>query len=157
MSFEFSVNESAKKTPHMVDNGDVGDAHRQACEQCGKLSHVGYLDTIKVRNVEDTSDEDSHFEHEWSGFWQDKTWLAFPSKCANIGCENEAPSPDIVGAHVRKEGEPNNDRNAWIVPLCKSCNSSENKSEMELSIGTWMARVVMSKAHKTVEASKSKV
>lgn len=154
MVFEFTVNESAKKTPHVVDNGDAGVAHRHIYEMCGKLSHIGYFDVNKIRNVEDTSDEDSPFEHEWSGFWQDKTWLAFPSKCANVSCKNDDPSPKIVGAHVRKEGEPNNDRNAWIVPLCKSCNSSENKSEMELAIGTWMARVVMSKAHKTAEDSK---
>lgn len=154
MAFKYSLSENEKKEPHKVDGGYTGDIHRQSSKKSGSLREVGYYDTIKVRNVEETSDEHSVFKHEWAGFWQDKTWLKFPSVCANSDCTNDTESPEIVGAHVRINGEPDNDKMAWIVPLCKSCNSSDNKSEMELSLGTWMARVTMSKAHKTAKEEK---
>ena len=145
------ITEDGKRDPHTVDETHAGEDHRRILISKSELCCVGYYGSVRVRNVEDTSDEVSPCKHEWIGYWQDKTWLRVPTTCANICCSNEDSSPEIVGAHVRITTEPNNDRNAWIVPLCKSCNSSENKLEMELSYGTHMARVVMSKPHKTVE------
>ena len=145
------MTENYKIEPHAVDETKIGMEHRRELERKHELYCKGRADVIKVRNIGDTSDEVSPCKHEWIGYWQDKTWLRAPTFCANMRCNNEDHSPEIIGAHVRIVGEPNNDRDAWIVPLCKSCNSSDNKSEMELCCGTYMARVVMSRPHKTVE------
>ena len=142
--------EDGKKVPHTVDETGVGEQHRKVLRQWRELCRVESVGSVRVKNVKDTSDEISPCQHEWIGYWQDTTWLRVPSKCANVGCNNDDAVPEIVGAHVRIITEPNNDKNAWIVPLCKSCNSAENKAEMELSYGTYMARVVMSKPHETV-------
>ncbi len=145
------MQENGKAQPHEVDETDNGVMHRRTLLENHGLCCAGYPSDIKVKNVKDTSDEISPYKHEWIGYWQDKTWLRVPTTCANVGCNNKDAAPEIVGAHVRIVGEPNNDKNAWIVPLCKSCNSSENKAEMKLSDGMYMARVVMSKPHETVE------
>ena len=145
------MTEDGKKVPHVVDETHVGEGHRKVQRCWGGLCRVERVGSIKVKNVKDTSDEISPYKHEWIGYWQDKTWLRVPTACANVGCNNKDASPEVVGAHVRIVGEPNNDKNAWIVPLCKSCNSSENKEKMELSYGTYMVRVEMSKPHETVE------
>ena len=71
--------------------------------------------------------------------------------CSNLECENEEENPEVVGAHVRQEGESETGREAWIVPLCKKCNSSENKKSMELIWGTRLVHVKMAKSHDTVE------
>jgi len=55
----------------------------------------------------------------------------------------------FAGAHVRKDGEPNTGKDAWIVPLCHKCNSDDNKEPMDLNGGTVFVRVHMSESHKT--------
>ena len=145
------ITEAGKKEPHAVDETRAGEGHRKIQSRWRRLCCVERVGSVRVKNVKDTSDEISPYKHEWIGYWQDKTWLRVPTTCANVGCNNKDAAPEIVGAHVRIVVEPNNDKNAWIVPLCKSCNSSENKAEMKLSDGMYMARVVMSKPHETVE------
>ena len=145
------MTEDGKKVPHAVDETHVGEEHRKVQRRRGGLCRVECVGSVKVKNVKNTAGEISPYKHKWVGYWQEKTWLRVPATCANVGCNNKDATPEIVGAHVRIVGEPNNDKNAWIVPLCNSCNSSENKAEMELSEGTYMARVLMSEPHETVK------
>ncbi len=113
---------------------------------------IGYLDDIKVRNVEDTSDEKPFVGGTWGNWWKRCTDTEFPTKCANIDCANVKKNPEIVGAHVRIEGAPCPDDEAWICPLCHSCNSDDNHASMSLQIKTKLLSVRMKKPHKTVAA-----
>lgn len=113
---------------------------------------IGCMDNIKVRNVEDTSNEKPFVGEDWGEWWKRCTGTEFPTECANIDCANDKKNPEIVGAHVRIEGAPCPDDEAWICPLCHSCNSDNNHASMSLSIGTKLLSVKMKKAHKTVAA-----
>lgn len=141
--------ESLKPVPHEADESIFGDIHRERLEKSGEIRSGAFLNS--VRNVKDTSDEKSPVQGGWAGYWQDKVWLDFPKECSNLECENEEENPEVVGAHVRQEGESETGREAWIVPLCKKCNSSENKKSMELIWGTRLVHVKMAKSHDTVE------
>ena len=82
-----------------------------------------------VHNVLGTTDEpfpegyDSFLE-----YWECKTGKSVPTNCQAIDFHTnqdgtEADTTDIVGAHVRIDGLSCPDDWAWIVPLCKHCNS----------------------------------
>ena len=157
MLFKYTLEnylKQSKKVPHKEDESKEGLRFRGLSALAGYLTEVDDKKTIWVRNVENTTDEESEFEHEWAGYWQDKTHLAFPSVCSNCNCGNDEERPEIVGAHVIIEGEPTEGKEAWIAPLCKSCNSASNKGKMKLSTGTWLAHVTMSKSHKTASEQK---
>ena len=141
--------ESLKPVPHQADTTALGDLHRECLEKSGEICSGVLLNA--VRNVKDTSDEKSPLQGGWAGYWKDKVWLDFPKECSNIDCENDEVNPEIVGAHVRQEGEPMTGTDAWIAPLCKKCNSAENKKSMELIWGTMLVRVKMEDSHDTVE------
>ena len=149
MQLQYSFDGRPVIIPHAVDEGKEGSAYRLSAMLEGELTCAVGGNLTYVRNVEDTKDEDTQFEHKWAGYWQDKTHLGFPVKCANCNCCNTKDNPEVVGAHVRIEGEPAYGLDAWIAPLCNSCNSSDNKKKMLLANGTWLAHVVMSKPHKT--------
>ena len=147
MTTEELILEARKPTPHKEDMTMAGINHRKVLQERGDM--IKPIIPQTVRNVEDTSREKSPFQNGWGGYWQDKTWLAFPNECANSDCKNEEQNPEIVGAHVRREGEPNTGEDAWIVPLCHKCNSDDNKEPMDLNGGTIFVRVHMSESHKT--------
>ena len=139
--------EALKPVPHEEDLRRSGEIHRGELQESGDMIKPDYPQV--VRNVEDTSKEKSPVQNGWRGYWQDKTWLTFPNECSNSDCENEEQNPEIVGAHVRIEGEPVTGKYAWIVPLCHVCNSDDNKDAMVLNGGTIFVRVHMSESHKT--------
>ena len=139
--------EALKPEPHKEDLTISGEIHRGVLQKSGDMINPAYPQV--VRNVEDTSKEKSPVQNGWGGYWQDKTWLAFPNECSNSDCENEEQNPEIVGAHVRIEGEPATGKDAWIVPLCHKCNSDDNKDAMVLNGGTIFVHVHMSESHKT--------
>ena len=139
--------EALKPVPHEEDLMLSGEIHRGVLQKTGDM--ISPACPQIVRNVEDTSREKSPVQNGWAGYWQDKTWLAFPNECSNSDCKNEEQNPEIVGAHVRKDGEPNTGKDAWIVPLCHKCNSDDNKEPMDLNGGTVFVRVHMSESHKT--------
>ena len=113
---------------------------------------IGCFDDIKVRNVEDTSKEKPFVGGTWGEWWKRCTGTDFPAECANIDCANDKKNPEIVGAHVRIEGVPCPDDEAWICPLCHSCNSEDNHASMSLQIMTKLLSVKLKKPHKTVAA-----
>lgn len=139
--------ESLKPAPHKEDMTQSGENHRDVLQKSGEIFSSKYPQI--ARNVEDTSKEMSPVQNGWRGYWQNKTWLAFPNECSNSNCKNEEENPEIVGAHVRREGESNTGKEAWIVPLCHKCNSDDNKVPMDLNGGTIFVRVHMSESHRT--------
>lgn len=113
---------------------------------------IGCFDDTKVRNVKDTSNEKPFVGGTWGEWWKRCTGTDFPEECANIDCANDKEKPEIVGAHVRIDDMPCPDDEAWICPLCHSCNSEDNHASMSLAIGTKLLSVKMKKPHKTVSA-----
>ncbi len=140
--------EVLKPAPHEEDLMLSSEIHRGVLQKTGDM--ISPACPQIVRNVEDTSNEKPPVQNGWGGYWQDKTWLAFPNECSNSACKNKEQNPEIVGAHVRREGEPNTGKDAWIVPLCHKCNSDDNKDPMDLNGGTIFVRVHMSESHRTV-------
>ena len=147
MTAQELILEALKPEPHKEDLTMVGITHRDVLQKSGDMIKPAIPQM--VRNVEDTSKEKSPVQNGWRGYWQDKTWLEFPNECSNSICKNEEQNPEIVGAHVRIEGEPNTGKDAWIVPLCHECNSDDNKDTMDLNGGTIFVRVQMQESHKT--------
>ena len=147
MTYNEALLDALKQAPHKEDLTISGEIHRGVLQKSGDMINPAYPQV--VRNVEDTSKEKSPVQNGWGGYWQDKTWLGFPNECSNSGCKNKEKNPEIVGAHVRREGEPNTGKDAWIVPLCHQCNSDDNKEPMDLNGGTIFVRVHMSESHKT--------
>ena len=74
---------------------------------------------ILVKNLKGTSDNLPNGYSSWRDFWESKKGY-WPSKCAAYGCYGK---PE-VGAHVIKVY--GNDKSWYIVPLCYSCNNSDN-------------------------------
>jgi len=147
MTYKETLLEALKPTPHNADLTELGEIHRDMMIKNGDM--LKSLCPQMVRNVEGTSREKSPVQNGWGGYWQDKTWLVFPNECSNSDCKNKEQNPEIVGAHVRREGEPNTGKEAWIVPLCHQCNSDDNKDPMDLNGGTIFVRVQMQESHKT--------
>ena len=110
-----------------------------------------------VHNVLGTQDEpipegyDSFLE-----YWECKTGKSVPTNCQAIDSHTnqdgtEADTTDIVGAHVRIDGLSCPDDWAWIVPLCKHCNSDGRTWCIELPQGTILVPIKMSKSHPTAK------
>ena len=59
---------------------------------------------------------------------------------------------DIVGAHVRIYGEECPEDEAWVVPLCKHCNSADRDWSIYLPAGTCLIPVRLSKKYKTAKS-----
>lgn len=85
------------------------------------------MKTVKVKNIHNTSKKRYSKSYpkgysSWIDYWEKKCIDSrLLLNCANIDCEN----PYKVGAHVIKEISEN-DRNWYIVPLCKTCNHPDN-------------------------------
>ena len=108
-----------------------------------------------VHNVLDTKDEpvpdgyDTFLE-----YWSSKTSRPIPEKCVALDPHvnqdySEADQYDIVGAHVRIDGEYCPNDWAWVVPLCKHCNNDERTWCIYLPSGVKLVPVKMQKTHST--------
>ena len=79
------------------------------------------VNMIKVHNLNGTTDNKPPRGYEsWKEWWEERKNCSF-NKCSCSICISKAE----VGAHVQKSGSV--DKNWYIVPLCKSCNSSKIK------------------------------
>lgn len=117
----------------------------------------------------ETADHDGYFVHNVLGtkdelipegytsfldYWEKKSGQSAPAKCLAVDSHNnqdgtDADMTDLVGSHVRIDGLDCPDDWAWIVPLCKHCNSDDNTCCIELSAGTVFVPIKMSKSHLT--------
>lgn len=55
----------------------------------------------------------------WKQHWEKFSYQTWPSKCSVAGCHNSAE----VGAHVYRPGVSNQE---YIIPMCKSCNGTQD-------------------------------
>lgn len=89
-------------------------------------------------------------------YWERFAGLEVPKEClAQDPHENaddrQTETNEIVGAHVRVDGEPCPLGWAWIVPLCKHCNSDDRTWAIFLPAGTVLVPVKMEKQHETAK------
>ena len=74
----------------------------------------------RVKNIKGTAGKTCYCDT-WIDHWYNHgSANRFPKVCSTVGCNNK----DLVGAHVRRY-DAIDDRH-YIVPLCRSCNQSEN-------------------------------
>lgn len=108
-----------------------------------------------VHNVPDTKDEPVP---DGCGtllkYWSSKTRRPIPDKCLTLDPHinqdhNVADQYDIVGAHVRIDGEDCPYDWAWVVQLCKHCDNDERTWSIYLPAGTKLVPVKMQKVHYT--------
>lgn len=59
----------------------------------------------------------------WIQFWRTESGTPHPVRCSFVGCM----SPAEVGGHIWIRGRGG----AFIAPICKSCNYSENSNRMQ--------------------------
>lgn len=111
---------------------------------------VGVLDSAHYAyNVEGTQNETPPAGYDsWIDYWTARIGDSCPLHCCNLLCNTFLDTRNRVGAHVRLEGEPDDDW-AWIVPLCASCNNANNHQAHFLFKGTELVRVRMSRTRKT--------
>ena len=67
--------------------------------------------------------------------WQEETQCSLPSVCPNKHCTGKNDRFYLVGAHVLTSPATSKIQNGdivYIVPICRSCNSSEAQKEIEL-------------------------
>lgn len=133
--------------------GDDFKLYRKALERYGMI-HI-CSEGEKVMNVLETSNEPHQVSGGWNEYWSKISHLKFPSECKNVRChgeidEREEEDKEVVGAHVRRDGEQSHDYWAWIAPLCKSCNGKDGAAKF-LAEGTILVRVKMKYVHDTAE------
>lgn len=113
-----------------------------------------------IHNVLDTKDEpipegcDSFLD-----YWEKNSGKLAPEECQTICAHQnsdgtDADKKDLVGAHVRIDGKTCPEDWAWIVPLCKHCNSDDHTWSMKLPANVTFVPVKMSKAHPTAQNQK---
>jgi len=108
-----------------------------------------------VHNVLDTKDEPiPNGYNSFLDYWEVKSGKACPKECQAISLHfkddlTPADTADLVGAHVRIDGKPCPNNEAWIVPLCKHCNRDENEGSILLPEGTVLVPIKMAKMHPT--------
>lgn len=133
--------------------GEDFKAYRKALEQYGMIHACS--ENEKVMNVLKTSNEPHQVDGGWNEYWTRISHLKFPVECRNVCChgeidEREEEDKEVVGAHVRLDGEPSHDHWAWIAPLCKSCNGQDSAAKF-LAKGTILVRVKMKYIHDTAQ------
>ncbi|MBA7855408.1 hypothetical protein ACHHY8_05730 [Enterobacter cloacae complex sp. 2024EL-00215] len=79
---------------------------------------------MKIKNLNNTTGKVCSCDS-WLKHWENISGQE-SSSCGNQDCFNMAE----VGGHVKKCDEDDNSH--YIVPLCKTCNSSSNVDEFEL-------------------------
>lgn len=110
-----------------------------------------------VHNVLDTKDEPIPKGYaSFLDYWEKQTGQSAPTKCPSVDSHenqdgSDADMTDLVGAHVRIDGQYCPDDWAWIVPLCKHCNSDDNTCRIGLPGGTVFVPIKMSKSHPTAK------
>lgn len=107
-----------------------------------------------VHNVLDTAEETPPSGYDnFLEYWKKKSGQK-ATECMAIGQHvnsdgDASDKKEIVGAHVRIDGRYCPDDEAWIVPLCKHCNSEDRTWHIRIGKGTTLVPVKMSKPHKT--------
>ncbi|MBQ3341846.1 MAG: hypothetical protein IJG84_08115 [Kiritimatiellae bacterium] len=117
--------------------------------------YIAPIGGCNVHNVLDTKDEpipDGY--NSFLDYWEVKSGEACPKECQAISLHlkddlTPADTTDLVGAHVRIDGEFCPNDQAWIVPLCKHCNRDENEDTILLPEGTVLVPIKMAKEHLT--------
>ncbi|MCX4291351.1 MAG: hypothetical protein OSJ36_06145 [Odoribacter sp.] len=69
----------------------------------------------------------------WINYWEKKTLLPIPKKCACCG----KISNDMVGAHVIDE-----EGNLYIYPVCRECNSRYKYTKPDIPFEVRMDELV---------------
>ena len=119
----------------------------------------GYLGCY-IHNVLDTKDEPIPEGYDsFLNYWEKNSGQLVPEECQTICTHHnsdgtDADKKDLVGAHVRIDGMTCPEDWAWIVPLCRHCNSDDNTCCMELPVGTVFVPIKMSKAHAAAQDEK---
>lgn len=72
----------------------------------------------------------------WIDFWVAKTGCECPPVCQNDLCCHVGECQDIVGAHIRFLFE----KDVWIAPLCRACNSEKDSGLLLLPRGLRVVR-----------------
>lgn len=105
---------------------------------------------IWVRNIPGTKNEPSPFGCDSAlAYWRAKSGQE-ALQCMALDPHKNADGKDadikeIVGAHVRVKGIQCKDNEAWIVPLCKHCNSDERDTDICLPKGVILVPVKLSR------------
>ena len=107
-------------------------------------------DRLEVKNVPNTQNEPrpKGFDSTLS-YWCETAGKKV-SSCVAIDPHKKADGSDVdvndlVGAHVRVRRLACRDDEAWIVPLCKHCNSENRKAPILLPRGVVLVPIKMSK------------
>ena len=112
-----------------------------------------------IHNVLDTKDEPIPEGYDsFLDYWEKNSGQLVPEECQTMCAHQnvdgtDADKTDLVGAHVRIDGKPCPDDWAWIVPLCRHCNSDDHTWCMKLPANVIFVPVKMSKAHSTAQNS----
>jgi hypothetical protein len=91
-----------------------GASRQSKAPPAGADTRYRRYDTLKVRNINGTSDNPHCPCGSWLNHWKKYAGANNPA-CAEVSCREEAE----VGAHVQKIGD---DHSWYIVPLCKKHN-----------------------------------
>ena len=124
-------------------------------ESCMIKKYVAPNGGCIVHNVLDTKGEPIPTGYNsFLDYWEKKSGQACPKECQAVDPHLKedntlVDTTDLVGAHVRIEGESCSEDEAWIVPLCKHCNRDENVKSIRLPEGTVFVPIKMDKKHKT--------
>ena len=98
-----------------------------------RFLHLPQAAKTKVKNVPDSSKYKKPNGDSCIGYWekQAKCEIKEDSKyyCPACGAKMSKKDSTLDGAHVFKLGEPDK---WYFVPLCCTCNNSENDKEMEV-------------------------
>lgn len=107
---------------------------------------------LEVKNVPNTQNEPRPKGYNPTlSYWCEKAGKKV-SSCVAIDPHKKADGSDVdvndlVGAHVRVPGMTCKDDEAWIVPLCKHCNSENRKEQVLLPRGVVLVPIKMSKKY----------
>jgi len=87
-------------------------------------------------------------------YWEKKSGKKLPLECRAISPHKkddgtDADKMELVGAHVRIDGEGCAKDEAWIVPLCKNCNNDSRTWCIYMPEGMVFVPIKMTREHTT--------
>ncbi len=81
-----------------------------------------------VKNADKTNDLSPQGFSSWLEYWENYPPKKIPAEYCCPACGNHTQKCDLVGAHVEKVGST--DKQMYIVPLCRTCNSKKEQLGM---------------------------